>query len=286
MPIKGLPMIKRTGRAILLAGLMFGAAAFAQTPANQGTVTVSEASGVVRYRVGDSESLPLLKGQALPAGARIVTGANAHVVLTFADGQVVALGPQSRLLIRDFTYLPADPGKSKVLVNLTDGSLFMIMGAIGQRDPGLVQVQVGIKNIAKAPARARGNDAGVIVLGIATLIQVTQGRVSLLVAASNQSHSLAAGARALVQPDGSVRTGPPSQVDAQAGQSADGKIMLGRMEALRRTLPPGRPVSFFVSTPPSEDLVDDLDAPGDIPVTPAVTTGGTGANGGGTVSPN
>jgi hypothetical protein len=170
-----------------------------------------------------------------------------------------------------------------VLLNLTDGSIFMVMGAIGQRDPGMVQIQIGTKITAQSPRRAPGKDAGVIVLGIATLVQATQGRVSLFVASSNQSVPLAAGARALVQADGTVRAGSSSQVDGEAGRSADGKIMLGRMEALRRYLPPGRQVAFSISTPPSDDLVDDLAAPGDIqpPVTGTVSTASTGAGGGG-----
>jgi hypothetical protein len=280
MWIKGLPVIERTFSALFLAGLLSGAAAFAQAPANSG-ITVADASGTVRYRIGDSDPQPLAKGQAVPIGARIVTGADAHVVLAFADGQVVALGQHSRLLMRQFVYLPRDLGKSRVLLNLTDGSVLMGMGAIGQKDPSLVQIQVGLKNIAQAPVRARGNDAGVIVLGIATLIQVAQGRVSLLVASSNQTFTLAAGARALVQADGTVRTGPPSQVDGEAGKSADGKIMLGRMEALRRYLPSGKQIAFSLSTPPSDDLVGDLPPPEEIPVTGTVPTASTGGAGGG-----
>ena len=272
-------MIKRILGVLLLAGLMSGTAVLAQAPASSGIV-VTDASGVVRYRIGDSEPQPLLKGQTIPVGARIVTGGDSNVLLTFADGSVIALGPQSRLLIRDFVYLPNDPAKSRVLVNLTDGSVNIIMGAIGQRDPSQVQIQVGVKNIAQAPARARGNDAGVIVLGIGTMVQVMQGRVSLLAVSSDQSYPLAAGARALVQADGTVRTGPASQVDQEAARSADGNIMLGRMEELRRYLPAGRQIAFSISTPPSGDLEDDLQAAG-FPITPTLSTAGTGGGGGG-----
>lgn len=273
-------MIKRILGVLLLAGLLSGTTVFAQAPATPGNIVVTDSSGTVRFRIGDSAPQPLLKGQAVPLGARIVTGADSNVVLTFADGMVVALGPQSRLLVREFVYLPNDLGKSRVLINLTDGSMNIIMGTIGQRDPALVQIQVGLKNIAQAPRRARGNDAGVIVLGIGTLVQVAQGRVSLLVASSDQSVPLAAGARALVQADGTVRTGSPSQVDAEAGRSADGKIMLGRMEELRRYLPAGRQIAFSLSTPPSDDVDDDLQAAG-FPITPTLSTAGTGGGGGG-----
>jgi hypothetical protein len=281
MHIAGLTMIGRICGALLLAGLLAGTAALAQAPASSGIV-VTDSSGTLRFRIGDSDPQPLVKGQAIPIGARITTGPDSHAALTFPDGQVVTLGPQSRLLIREFVYLPTDLAKSRVLLNLTDGAIFNVMGAIGQRDPSLVQIQVGTKITAQSPRRAPGNDAGVIVLGAATLIQVVQGRVSLFVAASGQSFVLAAGVRALVQADGAVRMGSPSQVDEQAGRSADGKIMLGRMEVLRRYLPSGRQIAFFISTPPSDDLVDELAAPGDIapPVSGTVSTAGTGAGGG------
>jgi len=274
MPINGLSMIKRIAGLVLLAGLVAGTAAFAQAPANAGIV-VTESSGTVRYRIGDSEPRLLAKGQAVPLGARIVTGTDSHVVLSFPDGQVVVLGPQSRLLIREFVYLPTDLAKSRVLLNLTDGSIYMVMGAIGQRDPALIQIQVGTKITAQSPRRARGNDAGVIVLGTATLVQVAQGRVSLLVASSDQSYSLIAGTRAVVQADGTVRMGPPSQVDEQAGRDADGRFMLGRMEILRRYLPPaGRQIAFFLTTPPSDETLEEL-------LTGTLPTLGTGATAGG-----
>jgi hypothetical protein len=94
------------------------------------------------------------------------------------------------------------------------------------------------------------------------------------VVSSDQSYSLIAGARALVQADGTVRMGPPSQVDGEAGKSADGKVMLGRMEILRRYLPPGRQIAFSISTPPSDDTLEDL-------VTGTLPTMGTGATAGG-----
>jgi hypothetical protein len=72
MPIKGLSMIWRFCSAILLAGLMFGAPAFAQAPGNPGIV-VTDSSGTLRYRIGDSEPRPLAKGQAVPIGARVTT---------------------------------------------------------------------------------------------------------------------------------------------------------------------------------------------------------------------
>jgi hypothetical protein len=286
MRIKGLSMNWRICGALLLTGLLFGTGALAQAPAITGTIVVSDAGGRLRYRIGDSQPMLVSKGESIPIGARLTTGPDSHVVLTFSDGQIVALGPMSRLLIREYRYLPKDLGNSRVLLNLTDGSVQVVMGAIGEHDPSLVQIQVGTKTATgQAPDRARGNEMGVIVLGIATLVQVTQGKVSLMVASSGESHPLATGERALVQADGFVQMGGPSQIDALAARSADGKIMLQGMDALRRlALPqPGRQTTVALSTPPSDDLLAELAAPGEIaqPVTGTVPTAATGAGGGG-----
>jgi hypothetical protein len=255
---------------------MSGTGVFAQAPANSGIV-VTDSSGTLRYRIGESEPLPLVKGQAIPIGARITTASNSHAVLTFPDGQIIAIGPQSRLLIRQYSYLPNNPAKSRVLVNLTDGSIFIGIGAIGRQDPSLIQIQVGAKVTPQSPERARGDNVGVIVLGTATLIQVAQGRVSLLVASTDQSYPLAAGERALVQSDGSVQLGSGRQIDETAGRSDDGKIMLERMESLRRYLPLGGPqIALLLTTPPADDAFDELaTGSGTLP------TMGTGAAAGG-----
>jgi hypothetical protein len=288
MPIKSLSMIWRIFSVLLLSALLVGTAALAQVPANPGAIVVTDSGGRLRFRIGDSEPQPVIKGQSIPIGARITTGPDSYVMLRFSDGQVLALGPQSRLIIREYRYLPNDLGKSGMLLNMTDGSVNIAMGAIGQHDESLIQIQVGTKTTGQAPARSRGNDVGVIVLGIATLVQVTQGKVSLLVASSDQSHQLAAGDRALVQIDGFVRMGGPPQINELAGRGADGKVMLERIEELRRyPLPESvRRTTITLSTPPSDDTLEDLQARREDlippqPITSTVPTAATGGGGGG-----
>jgi hypothetical protein len=285
MRIKGLSVIWRICGALLLAGHLFGTAALAQAPANAGTIVVTDTGGRLRYRIGDSQPQLVSKGQSIPVGARLTSGPDSRVVLTFSDGQTVALGPMSRLLIREYRYLPNDPGNSRVLLNLTDGSVHIVMGAIGERDPSLVQIQVGTKTTGQAPRRAPGNDVGVIVLGIATLVQVTNGNVSLMVASSGESHPLAAGERALVQADGFVQMGGPRQMDELVGKTAAGKYMLQGMNTLQRVDLPrfARQTAVTLSTPPSDDILKEFAAPGEIaqPLTGTVPTAATGAGGGG-----
>jgi len=285
MRIKGLMTIRRICGALLLAAQFAGTAAFAQAPASPGAIVVTDAGGRLRYRVGDSAPQLVIPGTSLPIGARLTTGADSHVVLKFSDGQVVVLGPMSRLLIREYRYLPGDLANSSVVLNLTDGSVHVVMGAIGERDPSLVQIQVGTKTTGQTPRRAPGDDVGVIVLGIATLVQVTQGKVSLMIASSGESHTLASGQRALVQAGGLVQIGGPKQMDELAGRSADGKFMLQGMEALQRVYLPGsaRQTSVSLSTPRSDDILKEFVAPGEIPapLTGTVPTAATGAGGGG-----
>jgi hypothetical protein len=290
MRIKGLLMNWRTFGAFLLAGLLYGTVALAQAPANPDVIVAADIGGTVRVRIGTSAPQPVIKGQTIPVGARLTTGADSYVVLRFPDGQVLALGPTSRLLIRQFRYLPNDLGKSAVLLNLTDGAVNMVMGAIGRLDPNLVQVQVGTRTDGQEAVRSRGNDVGVIVFGVATMVNIAQGKVSLMVASSGQSYPLATGERALVQADGFVQMGGPAQIGEQAGRTAEGKSMLGQMEGLRRYAPPGSggQTAFALSTPPSRDALEDLRAqpvvlvpPPPEPVTGVIPTAGTGAGGGG-----
>lgn len=151
-------MTKVARWAGLLIGLIFGALSLAQAPApaNSAGVVVTDVTGTVRYRIGDSEPRPVVKGQSIPIGARIATGIKSTVVLTFPDGQIVAMGTASRLILREFNYLPNAIAQSKVTLNLTDGSMQIVMGAIGQHNPGLIQIQVGTKTTAQTPHVPRG----------------------------------------------------------------------------------------------------------------------------------
>jgi hypothetical protein len=282
MRINTVPLAACVRCIALLLGLILGVPAFAQTT---GGIVVSNAIGTVRYRIGDSEPQTAVNGQTIPVGARIVTGTNSSVVLTFPDGQIVAMGPKSRLIIRQYRYVPGDIDKSLVILNVTDGGVRMVLGAIGQRDPGLIQLQIGLKTTAQTPNLPRTGDLGMIMLGNATVIQVNEGRVALRVA--GETYPLASGESALVQADGFVVLGGPARLESRPGQSTDDKAMFDQFRDMQKLILPvtGVQTMLTLATPPYDEKRDEDYARAEQippqPVTNSLSTMGTGATGGG-----
>ena len=285
-------MTKAARWAGLLIGLIFGVVSLAQAPApaNSAGVVVADVTGTVRYRIGDSEPQAVVKGQTIPIGARIATGTKSTVVLTFPDGQIVAMGTASRIIFREFNYLPNAIAQSKVTLNLTDGSVQIVMGAIGQHDPGLIQIQVGTKTTAQTPHVPRGGDLGLVMLGSATLVQVNQGKVALRVA--GQSYGMATGQGAVVQADGAVQLGSIAQLEAQPGRTSDDKEMFAHFRETQQLKFPHSPRQTMItlSTPPYDekrdpDLIaaalDALPPTAGIESPPANSTSTTPSTGGG-----
>jgi hypothetical protein len=281
MRIKTSPLAAYLRCVALLLGVILGAPVFAQTTDG---IVISNATGIARYRIGDGEPQTAVNGQTVPVGARIVTGDGSSVVLTFPDGQIVAMGPKSRLIIRQFRYVPGDIEKSVAILNVTDGGVRIVLGAIGQHDPGLIQLQIGLKTTAQTPNLPRTGDLGMIMLGSPTVVQVNQGRVALRVA--GETYPLASGESALVQADGFVVLGGPARLESRPGQSADDKAMFDEFREMQKLTFPVTAVQTMLTlaTPPSDDILKDFEAPGEIQalVTGTVPTAATGAGGGGT----
>ena len=276
-------MTKHARFAALLLGLAFGA--LAQTPAGSGGIIVTDIKGTARFRIGDSEPQVVVKGQAIPLGARITTGKDSNVVLTFPDGQIVAMGAKSRLLVREYRYLPNDIDNSRVVMNVTDGSVRIVMGAIGQHDPGLIQLQIGTKTTAQTPNLPRAGDLSLVMLGSATMVQVNQGQVALRV--SGESYPLATGEGALVRADGVVQLGGPAQLEKLAGQTTDDKEMFDQFRETQQLTFPHSALQTMITlaSPPYDEKKEEQRAGATLlpPLaTDSLSTAGTGAVGGGT----
>lgn len=267
---------------VFLAALLFGAAALAQPMVLSGSAVVGEVTGTVRVQSGTNPSQVAVKERTLAPGTLVTTMPGSSVVLVFADGQLVVLGESTRFRIVDYRYDANTLSKSSIFLNLIEGSARLVMGAIGQFDPRLVRIQVGTATVEGLtdPGGARG-DASVVVQGAATMLEVASGRVSLTLP-SGRSIQIPAGQGALVRADGSVAQGSTAQINALAGQTADGKAMLGHLAQMQDyPMPAASAVTEILLAAQVSQLLEDQLPPASGPDTSGPTTAATGGGGGG-----
>ncbi len=106
------------------------ASAWAQLAGNierlDGQATITSPSGDTAANVG----------AAVNQGDRITTQSQAELVLKMADGGVLALRPNSQIVIDRFSYVPnGRPDEQGYLVKLLVGGLRSVTGAIGKINP-------------------------------------------------------------------------------------------------------------------------------------------------------
>ena len=274
----------------LLSGLVCALPAGAQSGVGTGIIA-TEATGKVQMQVGTTAPRPLQSGRPVEVDTVITTGPDATVALVFADGQIVALGENTRFRITAYRYTPQDPDKSGVMLNLIEGSARLVMGAIGQHDPRLVRIQVGMSTMAGAPdSGGRAADAGVTVQGALTLLEVSQGRVSLTVP-SGQTVLVGSGEGAFVGADGTLIQGGMASLQSRVGQTAGGKELVGALDTMQSFAFPQRQQQTVITlvTPSTEATSGNGPAAGgpagsSAGATGAGTSGASGATPGTTAS--
>lgn len=105
--------------------------------------TVSSLTGTARATPGAGAPRSLKQGDAVNQGDAVATGPNSSLVLTFDDGQVVALTANSRLVVSAYSYNKAQPASSNILLNLAQGGMRAITGLIGKARPTAVAYRAG-----------------------------------------------------------------------------------------------------------------------------------------------
>jgi len=118
-----------------------------------GTSAVAgDAIGFVRNVAGAAvvirggETLPLAKGTKLCAGDTLSTGPDGTVGAIFRDNSTLSLGPDSRLVVRNFEFDPAE-GKIGLLIRITKGSLAYLSGLIGKLAPESARFETPVATI-------------------------------------------------------------------------------------------------------------------------------------------
>jgi hypothetical protein len=123
--------------SLVLASSLFGAdspAGYIKT--TKGTVQIIRQGQTLQPRVGDK----VLKDDVFR------TGANGSLGMTFKDDALLSLGPDSRVVIKDYAFSPAE-GKLSFVARILKGTAVFLSGIITKLAPDSVRLETPHANI-------------------------------------------------------------------------------------------------------------------------------------------
>jgi hypothetical protein len=104
---------------------------------------VDAVSNAVSLQRASGTALTAKAGDTFLAGTTFNTGTDGRVVLKFADGQVVVLGPDSTLAVDQYYFDPSNIKTSSSVVDLANGAMRFVTGAIHAENHGGVSISAG-----------------------------------------------------------------------------------------------------------------------------------------------
>lgn len=129
---------------LLCALALASGAAFAQTqvqtPPELQAGTIKSVRGDVQLLSASGTQRPASPGDALMPIDRVLTGADSAASVVLRDGTTMVVGPSSRLDVKEF-HFDATTQDGGLLVSLLRGSMRMITGLIGKKQPDAVRVE-------------------------------------------------------------------------------------------------------------------------------------------------
>jgi hypothetical protein len=147
-------------RSFLFFSLLFlvSAQVFAQSAiTSAGQVIV--ATGAVQEIKADQTTRSLQRGDHFYSGDTLVTGTNSTAQIRFTDGSVVALNPNSKLQVNDYSY-QKDPKNDRSVMTLVQGGFRALTGLISKTNPDAYKVQTPVAVIG-----VRGTNYGLVYQG-------------------------------------------------------------------------------------------------------------------------
>ena len=148
----------RFASAVAACGVLLALSAFSSTASAQARIEardtsaagsvcqggyVHEVTGLISIQRPAAKIKPAKVGDVFEKDTIFRTGPGEKAILKFADGQVVALGPDSSLRIVRYCYLPNDLGQSATSMELITGQMRVIAGLIGVSHPRNLHIAVG-----------------------------------------------------------------------------------------------------------------------------------------------
>lgn len=147
-----------------------------------------------------AEQTALKVGDVFRFGTSVTTGERGRLVLKLADGQLLALGPDSALRLDRYQYDPQNLKASSSSVGLVRGSMRVVTGSIAVHNRNAVRVSAGSSSII--PSSDKGADFSVVV-------DTKDGEAGVV--------AVAAGEIAMNTPSGITRVGADQTVPWRAG---------------------------------------------------------------------
>ncbi len=159
----------RTARSLILSAfaLLPLPAAIAGTTAGDVLLAVGPVS-----IEAEGKQLPLVRGQQVEVGQKLVTRDGGHLHVRMKDGGLVAIRPNSELEIQVCDYDPAKPETGKVRYTLRQGVARSVTGAIGEANKAAFRFNTPIAAIG-----VRGTDFVTFSDNATTLVSVKSGAV-------------------------------------------------------------------------------------------------------------
>lgn len=266
-------------RAVVIAMFMFAGAAWAAETgyihAISGEATIARAGQApVKAKLGD----------LFEEGTSFATAADGKVTLKFADGQVIALSPQTQFTVTSYVYSSSNVAQNNVLFSMARGGMRFVTGLIGQTDRSKFAIRT-----PTLTAGVRGTD-GIIVQADngATVVSVLDGVVTITTAKGtlviNKGRFAFWKAGTEIDPSNPTSTGTVFTRDS-GGQTDVGLILEAANDLGNKELPQPNPVDVVQA---AKDVIDAANQSGaGAPGSPAPTPGPAGGGGGGTgVSPS
>jgi hypothetical protein len=102
---------------------------------------LTEAKGQIRAKRGADPERALAQGNPVYAQDDLATGPEDKGRVTFADGSTLDIGPDSRVLLADFVYDPANLDASKQALRMAKGMFRYVSGKVVQNDPARLRLE-------------------------------------------------------------------------------------------------------------------------------------------------
>lgn len=167
---------------------------------------VSGLTGTAQVTPDTGSPRALRNGDSVNERDTIATAQNSGLVLLFEDGQIAAIGENSRMTVSAYSYDVKEPAKGNVLLSLLTGSMRAITGLIGKASPQKVAFRAGTATIG-----IRGSDVSFATAGGDVVVTVLSGAIAFTF--QGQTISIPAGQAALTA-NGKVTSGTIAAINA------------------------------------------------------------------------